>query len=181
MDALADTTQKEKVVGAQTPRRSGGRLKFLIGGGLIVVAVAYLIISSTQVAGQYFMTVQELQSRAASLEGRNVKVSGAVIGSSIRYDAKDLRLTFTIANVPGDMNEVNREGGLAAVLHAAVLNPEAAHMQVIYTGPEPDLMRDEAQAIITGHLASDGVFHADGLLLKCPTRYQDALPNQTQG
>jgi cytochrome c-type biogenesis protein CcmE len=62
-----------------------------------------------------------------------------------------------------------------------VLNPQAARMQVLYVGPDPDLMRDEAQAIVTGRLAADGVFHADELLLKCPTRYQEAVPNQAQG
>jgi cytochrome c-type biogenesis protein CcmE len=42
-------------------------------------------------------------------------------------------------------------------------------------------MRDEAQAIITGHLGTDGVFHADELLLKCPTKYQEAVPSQVSG
>jgi len=32
---------------------------------------------------------------------------------------------------------------------------------------------------MTGHLGSDGIFHADELLLKCPTKYQDAVPSQT--
>jgi cytochrome c-type biogenesis protein CcmE len=181
MDSLADLPQDSSLRDKRVPRRSGGQLKFLIGGGLILLAVVYLIVSATQAAGQYFMTVQELQARASTLGDRSVRVSGAVIGDSIRYDAKSLRLTFTIANVPADMNEVNREGGLAAVLHAAVLNPQAARVQVLYAGPEPDLMRNEAQAIVTGHLAPDGVFHADELLLKCPTRYQEALPNQAQG
>ena len=31
---------------------------------------------------------------------------------------------------------------------------------------------------MTGHLDSNGVFHADELLLKCPTKYQEAVPNQ---
>ncbi|MGA2112280.1 MAG: cytochrome c maturation protein CcmE [Anaerolineales bacterium] len=181
MDAPADAAQKTRMGAAPTPHRSGVRLKFLIGGGLILIAVAYLIFSSTQTAGQYFMTVQELQSHATNLGGRTVRVSGAVVGGTIRYDVKDLRLTFTIANVPGDMNEVNREGGLAAVLHAAVLDPQAPRLQVIYAGPEPDLLRPEAQAIITGHLGADGVFQADELLLQCPTRYQEALPSQAQG
>jgi cytochrome c-type biogenesis protein CcmE len=39
-------------------------------------------------------------------------------------------------------------------------------------------MRDEAQAIITGHLGEDGVFYADELLLKCPTKYEEAVPSQ---
>jgi cytochrome c-type biogenesis protein CcmE len=51
-------------------------------------------------------------------------------------------------------------------------------MQVIYVGPKPDLLRNEAQAIMTGHLGEDGIFYAEELLLKCPTRYEEAVPEQ---
>jgi cytochrome c-type biogenesis protein CcmE len=39
-------------------------------------------------------------------------------------------------------------------------------------------LRNEAQAIVTGHLGEDGAFRADELLLKCPTKYQEAVPSQ---
>jgi cytochrome c-type biogenesis protein CcmE len=51
-------------------------------------------------------------------------------------------------------------------------------MKVIYVGPKPDLLRNEAQAIMTGHLGEDGIFYAEELLLKCPTRYEEAVPEQ---
>jgi len=154
-------------------------MKFVIGGLLILAAVGYLIISSTQAAAQYFLTVDELAAKAASLGDRNVKVSGAVVGETITYDAQTLTLGFAIANVPGDIKEIEASGGLAAALEAAVMNPEAARMRVVYIGPKPDLMRDQAQAILTGHLGEDGIFYADEVLLKCPTRYESELPEQT--
>ncbi len=156
-----------------------GRTKFLIGGLLILAAVAYLIISSTQANAQYFMTVDELKSRGSSIVGQDVRISGAVIGSTIQYDPKTLTLRFTVANVPGDNNVIDKEGGLAAVLHAAVTNPSATRLQVVVVGqPKPDLLKDEAQAIMTGKVGKDGVFQASELLLKCPTKYQEAVPNQ---
>ena len=51
---------------------------------------------------------------------------------------------------------------------------------MVYNGVKPDLLRDEAQAIMTGKLGADGVFYADELLLKCPTKYEDAVPDQVQ-
>jgi cytochrome c-type biogenesis protein CcmE len=45
-------------------------------------------------------------------------------------------------------------------------------------GAKPDLLRGEAQAIMTGKLGDDGVFYADELLLKCPTKYEEAVPEQ---
>jgi cytochrome c-type biogenesis protein CcmE len=156
----------------------GGRTKFLIGGLLIIAAIVYLIISSTQANAEYFLTVQEMQSRGASIVGQSVRVSGAVIGSTIRYDPQTLILTFTVANVPGDNKTIDEQGGLAAVLHAAVTDPNRPRMQVLYKGARPDLLKDEAQAIMTGKMGKDGVFVADELLLKCPTRYSDAVPSQ---
>jgi len=156
-----------------------GRMKFIIGGLLILGAVVYLIFSSTQASAEYFMTVDELNAKGASIVGQNVRLSGAVVGDTIQYDPKTLTLSFQIAHVTGDNNQIEAQGGLAAVLHAAVIDPNRARIKVVYSGPKPDLLKNEAQAIMTGHLGSDGIFHADELLLKCPTKYQDAVPSQT--
>jgi cytochrome c-type biogenesis protein CcmE len=175
---LMDAIQKNSPRNNRPPG-SSGRTKFLIGGLLILAAVGYLIISSTQAAAQYFLTVEELAAKASSIGSRNVKVSGAVVGETIAYDPQSLTLSFTIANVPGDIKEIEASGGLAAALEAAVQNPSAARMPVVYIGPKPDLMRDQAQAILTGHLGGDGIFYADEVLLKCPTRYESELPEQS--
>ncbi len=166
----------EQVVEARP--RVGGRVKFIIGGLLIFAAIAYLIISSTKANAQYFFTIDELISRGKSIVGQNVRISGAVIGDSIQYDPQALSLSFTIANVPADNKQIEAQGGLAAVLHAAVTDPSRSRMQAVYIGPKPDLLRDEAQAIMTGHIGEDGVFYADELLLKCPTKYEEAVPSQ---
>ncbi|KPK95108.1 MAG: hypothetical protein AMJ88_02065 [Anaerolineae bacterium SM23_ 63] len=158
----------------------GGRRKLLIGGFLIVVAVIYLIISSTQTAAQYYLTVEELIAKGESAVDRDIKVSGAVEGDTIEYDAKSLELRFTIVNVPGDLDEIERAGGLAKVLHRAVSDPSEPRLDVLYVGPMPDLLRHEAQAILTGRMGTDGVFQANELLLKCPTRYEEEIPLQSE-
>jgi len=157
-----------------------GRLKFIIGGLLIVAAIGYLIFSATSANSQYFLTVEELKSRGQALAGKNVRVSGAVIGNTIQYDPQSLTLMFSVAQVPGDNSVIDAQGGLAAVLHAAVIDPSKPRLKVVYHGPRPDLLKDEAQAIMTGQLGFDGVFQANELLLKCPTKYQEAVPNQVQ-
>lgn len=157
------------------------KTKFFIGGLLIVAAVVYLILSSLQSSSQYFLTVNELNGKGAAVVGRDVKLAGAVIGDSIQYDSQTLTLRFTIAHIPGDQKEVDAAGGLAAVLHSAVIDPNAARIDVVYEGVMPDLLRNEAQAIVTGKLGEDGVFHASELLLKCPTKYEESVPNQAAG
>jgi cytochrome c-type biogenesis protein CcmE len=157
------------------------RAKFIIGGLLILAAVIYLIFSSTRANAEYFMTVDELNAKSDSMVGRSLRISGAVVGSTIEFNPDTHDLAFFIANVPGDNATIEAQGGLAKVLHEAVVDPTRRRLSVSYNGPKPDLMRDEAQAIITGHLGEDGVFYADELLLKCPTKYEEAVPSQATG
>jgi cytochrome c-type biogenesis protein CcmE len=160
---------------------SNPRIKFFLGGFLILAAVVYLIVSSTQASAQYFVTIDELKAKGAAIVNKNIRISGAVIGDTINYDAKTLTLSFSVAQVPGDNAEIEKEGGLAVVLHQAVIDPKREKLKVVYVGVKPDLMRNEAQAIMTGHLGDDGIFYADELLLKCPTKYEEAVPKQVQG
>ena len=152
--------------------------KFMIGGTLILGAVVFLIWTATASNLEFFMTVDELRAKGQDVVDKNLRVSGAVIGDSIQYDAQSLTLTFEVAHVPGDAPDIETEGGLAEALHQAVMDPSRARMKVVYVGVKPDLLRNEAQAIMSGHLGADGVFYAEELLLKCPTRYEEAVPEQ---
>jgi cytochrome c-type biogenesis protein CcmE len=152
--------------------------KFVIGGILILGAVVFLIWTSTAASAEYFYTIDEVNAKGAAAVDKSLRVSGAVIGDSIQYDPQTLTLSFEVAHVPGDNLAIEEEGGLAEVLHQAVMDPSRSRIKVIYVGPKPDLLRNEAQAIMTGRLGEDGVFHADELLLKCPTRYEEAVPEQ---
>jgi len=152
--------------------------KFFIGGVLILGAVVFLIMNASLSTREYFMTVDELNAEGANVVDENLRLSGAVIGDTIQYDAQTLTLTFEVAHVPGDSSVVESEGGLAKALHQAVMDPTRARIKIVYVGPLPDLLRNEAQAIVTGHLGADGIFYADELLLKCPTKYEEAVPEQ---
>ncbi|MGE5374998.1 MAG: cytochrome c maturation protein CcmE [Bacteroidota bacterium] len=152
--------------------------KFVFGGILILGAVVFLIVSSTKATQEYFLTVDELNAKGSSVVDKNVRVSGAVVGDTIQYDTNTLTLSFEVAHVPGDNKTLETEGGLAVALHEAVIDPARSRMKVVYVGPKPDLLRNEAQAIMTGHLGKDGIFYAEELLLKCPTKYEEAVPAQ---
>jgi cytochrome c-type biogenesis protein CcmE len=152
--------------------------KFVIGGIFVLGAVVFLIWAATNSGSEFFLTVDELHAQGASMVDRNLRVSGAVIGDTIQYDAQSLTLTFEVAHVPADDAMIETEGGLADALHSAVMDPSRERMTIVYVGPKPDLLRNEAQAIVTGHLGDDGVFYANELLLKCPTKYEEAVPEQ---
>ncbi|NPA06919.1 MAG: cytochrome c maturation protein CcmE [Chloroflexi bacterium] len=155
--------------------------KYLFGIFLILASVVYLIYSSVKAGQEYFLTVDELLARQEEMIGRKIRVSGAVIGDTIFYDPEKLEVRFTIAHVPGDLDEVEAQGGMAKVLAEAVRDPNRSRIEVVYYGVKPDLLRNEAQAIVTGTLGEDGVFYADELLLKCPTKYEAAAPEAGSG
>ena len=161
------------------PTQKGGQIKFLIGGALIIAAIILLIITNTKAGAQYFLTVDELVDQQTEMTGKEVRISGAVLGDTIEYNTDNLVLHFSVAHVPGDNKEIEAAGGLALVLHQAVNDPSLKRIPVEYVGVMPDLLRDEAQAIMTGKMGEDGVFYAEELLLKCPTKYEEAVPEQS--
>ncbi|MEA4813136.1 MAG: cytochrome c maturation protein CcmE [Anaerolineaceae bacterium] len=162
----------------QTKKKAN--LKLIIGGLIIAAAVIYLAVSSTLANVNYFMTVSELLSQKQELAGKNIRMSGAIIGSSIVYDPQKMDLQFQVAEIPGDYKVIEQRGGLAKVLSEAVKDPTLPRLSVHYKGPKPDLMKNEAQAIVTGSLDQNGVFQAAELLMKCPSKYEASLPDQSK-
>ena len=139
------------------------RAKFIIGGIIVAAAVVYLIASSISSSAQYYLTVKELRDKEQTMAGRNVRVSGFVVGDSIAYNPQASNLSFDI---------VDSHDELSSTVKVRTL-------KIVYTGPKPDLLQHEAQAIAEGKLNPDGTFAANNLLLKCPTRYEDQLPTPT--
>ena len=139
------------------------RAKFIIGGVVVVAAVVYLIVSSISSSAQYYLTVKELRGKSQAMTGRNLRVSGYVVGDSIVYTPQASSLSFDIVDTHEELSATTKVDTI----------------KILYTGPKPDLLQHEAQAIAEGKLNPDGTFTANNLLLKCPTRYEDQLPTST--
>jgi cytochrome c-type biogenesis protein CcmE len=132
--------------GNQQKGINGKQLKFLIGGLIVVAAIGYLIFAASGSAA-YYITIGELEEQQASR--RNVRVSGFVIGESIEWDARDMRLQFEIED-------------------------ESGQIPVHYHGARPDMFRDGAEVVVEGKLDGAGVFEARTMLLQCPSKYEEA-------
>lgn len=155
-------------------RLGGGRWKFVVGLLLILGAVGYLVVSGTIGGARFFITVDDLMNNREAYAGQMVRVGGAVIGDTIHYDSENLIIEFTVANVAQD------NADLAEALHVAVNDPNATQMQVrVENQVKPELLQHEAQAIMTGTLGEDGIFHVTELNLKCPSRFIESQPDQS--
>ncbi|BCY17767.1 MAG: cytochrome c maturation protein CcmE [Chloroflexi bacterium] len=155
-------------------------IKIIVGLVVFLAIVIYLIVSSTQATAEYFLTVDEVLAQRNELAGKNIRVSGVVLGDSIHYEPDSLTLSFTIAHIDGDNAAIEQAGGLSAALHDAATDPDRHTINVVYRGVKPDLMKDESQVILTGTLNRSGAFIAKEVLLKCPTKYKQAVPDQVE-
>ena len=133
---------------------SGSRLKLIIAVVVLTLAVGYLVFSSVQSSSAYYMTISELKAAGPSLENRKVRVAGTLMGDTVQWDARQIRLDFTIA-----------DGG--------------GQLPVSYNGARPDMFRDGAETVVEGKYAN-GSFQATNLLLKCPSKYEDAASSATK-
>ncbi len=146
---------------------NNNRLKFLLGGLLILGAVIYLALSGTLAGARYFISVNEVVHNPDYV-GQTVRITGAVLGESILYDANTGDLAFTIAHIPDEYPD------LATALNEAVNDPTRTQLKIFMEKQVmPDLLQHEAQAILTGKIGADGVFYGSELNLKCPSRFEE--------
>lgn len=166
---MTETTwQKTSYVTQKRKNNESERWKFIAGGILLIGVIAYLIITGTSSGARYFVTVREILNNPEYV-GETVRISGAVIGETIEYDTENLIIEFVIVNIPEEFDN------LAVALHDAVESPDEPRVKIhIENEVMPDLLQHESQAILTGELGEDGVFYASELLLKCPSRMEEA-------
>ena len=134
--------------------KTGGKLKFVIGGLLILGAIAYVTISSFQSNAIYYLTLKELNAQRSSIVNQPVRVNAPLDKSSIQFDDKTLTLKFNLK----DDNLV---------------------LPVVYKGVKPDTFEQGESVVAEGKLGTDGVFTASTILVKCPSKYESEVPTVT--
>ncbi len=139
--------------GAVSTSKANNKVKYIVGGVVIVGLIAYLIVSSISSAGAYYREVGEVLAQRDALAGKNLRVSGNIVTESVQYDAAKLDLNFMISD-PADASKT---------------------LPVYFHGVQPDqITREGASAIVEGSLGPNGVVEANNLLLKCPSRYEES-------
>ncbi|MBI5035126.1 MAG: cytochrome c maturation protein CcmE [Chloroflexi bacterium] len=131
--------------------KTGGKLKFLIGGLLILGAIAYVTISSFQSNAIYYLTLKELNAQRSAIVNQPVRVNAPLDKSTIQFDDKTLTLKFNLK----DDNLV---------------------LPVVYKGVKPDTFEQGESVVAEGKLGADGVFVASTILVKCPSKYESDVP-----
>ena len=127
------------------------RIRFFIGGFLIMGLLGYLIVSSINSRTMvYYKTVSEVKAESNDLSGKGVRLSGVVVKGSLQKLPNTLDFAFTIAD----------EGG---------------EIPVRYHGVLPDIFKEGREAVVEGKIKPDHTFEANHVFTKCPSKYEGEL------
>jgi cytochrome c-type biogenesis protein CcmE len=126
---------------------NGSRLKFVLGGVVIVGALVWLGFVGYQESKAYYVTVEEFSAMQGELYGKTVKVAGDIVEGSI--DRSRTPMEF-------------------------VISTRGKSLRVRYVGMDviPDTFKDGSQAVVEGSVAPDGVFQARHVEAKCASKYE---------
>ena len=116
-------------------------------GGVLVVAFLAYGTTSFKANLTPYVSFEE-----ASRSERKVQVAGGLVENSTVYVDESEELRFTMVEEDGDT------------------------MTVLYKGVKPGNFEEAVQIVAVGSYG-DGVFHAEQLLVKCPSKYQGLEDN----
>lgn len=148
--SAASTPYRAARVRTKAPQRPWVRWVALGGLAVLIALIASTVRGSAFVYSKY---VDELMTPAerARWVGRTVRVEGLVAPDSIEHQPGTRRFRFRVYR-----NE--------------------AVLPVEYQGIVPDTFRDCAGVTVRGSLRPYGVFIADEIVAKCPSKYEAATP-----
>ncbi|MDA1000020.1 MAG: cytochrome c maturation protein CcmE [bacterium] len=130
---------------------SAKRAKFVIAG--VVIAGSFLYLSIAGFQGDnlvYFMTVDEVAKKSASLEQKNqgVRVQGKIVSKTLTRNSAKMQIAFR-------------------------LQGEATTLPVRFQGVPPDLLENGFPVIAEGKLNGEGVLVAKNLMVACPSKFEE--------
>ena len=123
------------------------RRRYLVGGGILVLAIAALVSVSLGSSVSYYLTVSELLDGGSEFHDTDVRVGGKIASDTIEWNADDLELKFTITENGRDL-------------------------AVVYQGARPSGFQADSGILVEGRYRSDMVFQAKVLIMKCPSKYE---------
>jgi cytochrome c-type biogenesis protein CcmE len=131
------------------------KMKFILGGVVIVAALAWLGFVGFQESKAYYITVDEFAAMNGNTDGKTFKLAGDVVTGSI--DKTKSQMEFVISSRDNKIKV--RYVGSAIV---------------------PDTFKDGSKALVEGKPASDGTFQASHIEAKCASKYESEYDQKTQ-
>lgn len=133
---------------------SSNKTRFLVLSAVIILALGYMIYAAFPGNTLYFLTVSEFSEKSDVQDGRLLRVSGKLVEGTFGRNGNSIDSLFQITDNDGDSFSVT--------------------LMASYTGVLPDLFfNPHSELILEGSYGVNEVFHADNILVKCPSKYRD--------
>ncbi len=131
------------------------RLKFILGGVVIVAALVWLGFVGFQESKAYYITVDEYHSLKGEIGDKTFRLAGDVVAGSI--DRTKPQMEFVIGS-------------------------SETTILVRYVGTEiiPDTFTDGSKALVEGIISPDGTFQAHHIEAKCASKYEAEYEKRSQ-
>lgn len=137
------------------------KVRLAVGGGLVLLIFCGFIFSVVNQGVGAFQYYHELGEFNTALKAgkagpdQGLRLNGKVLPGSIRKDLDKMQIEFKLTD------------GTTA-------------LPVVLTRVDvSDLFKDDANVVIEGRLRTDGIFQAEQLMTKCPTKYEAADSGQS--
>lgn len=130
----------------------GRRTRFLIAFAAMAVGIGLLVGLSFRGSMVYYLSVSEYMADPHDAPVP-VRVNGRVVPGTIERESGTLGVRFAMTD--GHRN-----------------------LPVVYRKEVPDTFVDRAEVVVEGALDDQGVFQAQLLLAKCPSKYEASDPSE---
>lgn len=121
--------------------------KFIFALIVVTIAIGFLGYMGARQFATYYITVSEFVEQGDSLYDQQIRVAGHVVAESVNWDTENITLSFTL--VDGE-----------------------ASLPVVYKGAVPDTFKPGNDVVVEGKSDQQGIFRADKLITKCPSKYE---------
>jgi len=146
---MVSESRPDPAIEAYTPWLSP-RKKTILGGAVLLIALATIISLVAFNVGKAFLDVNEVHDRGAEIYGQEITVSGIIVPGSIAYgDQEDV--TFQI------LDTGTKSGEPLGVLFAGV--------------PPGQFDVPSVEVVLEGSLEPDGIFHASSIITRESRQY----------
>jgi cytochrome c-type biogenesis protein CcmE len=138
--------------GSPAPSR-GAAWKIVASVVVVTGAIGFLLSRSMAEGAEYYKHVDEVLAHKDALRDKRLQVHGYVVQDSIEQARGTLQYRFKLETRPP------RAPGV---------------MTLAYTGLVPDSFKSGAEVVAKGTLAADNslLVSPDGIMAKCPTKYE---------
>lgn len=134
------------------PHRSffTSRVRLAVVGALLLVALLYFVFTVSRDWSAANRSVSEALAASKVAPGQFLRLRGKLVPGSFRREEGSPVARFTLTDGKGQV-------------------------EAVYQGALPDLFfNPEAEIWLEGSFGKDGLFHAERVLIKCPTKYRSA-------